>query len=213
MIMTQFKKILALAPHTDDIEFGCGGSISKFIEQGAVVYCAAFSIAEESLPDGFPKNILESEVKSATLKLGIKPENLFVSKYKLRNFSYFRQEILEELVELNRQIQPDLVFIPSLQDIHQDHAVIAAEGLRAFKKTTLLSYEIPWNNNVFTTNCFINIEKRHVLLKVDALKCYESQKHRSYFSEDFVWGLARTRGTQNATEYAEAFEVVRFMVK
>lgn len=75
------KKILVLAPHTDDGELGAGGAISYLIEKGAEVYYAAFSTAEESVPDGFPKDILKSEVKKATKCLGIKKENLFIYGY------------------------------------------------------------------------------------------------------------------------------------
>jgi LmbE family N-acetylglucosaminyl deacetylase len=150
------KKILILAPHTDDGEFGCGGSISKFIQDGAELYYAAFSIAEESVPDSYPKNILEIEVKSATKILGIKEDHLLLYKYRVRHFEYKRQEILEDLFQLNLKLSPDMVFLPSLNDLHQDHTTIAREGLRAFKKTSILSYEMPWNNLNFQTQAFIS---------------------------------------------------------
>ena len=72
------EKILILAPHTDDGELGCGGSIARFIEEGKNVFYAAFSTAEKSVDPKFPNNILEIEVKAATKKLGIKRENLFI---------------------------------------------------------------------------------------------------------------------------------------
>ena len=34
----EIKNVLILAPHTDDGEFGCGGSIVKLIDSGAEVY-------------------------------------------------------------------------------------------------------------------------------------------------------------------------------
>lgn len=43
------KKVLVLAPHTDDAELGCGGSIAKFVEEGREVHVVSFSIAEDSL--------------------------------------------------------------------------------------------------------------------------------------------------------------------
>ncbi|MCK4395674.1 MAG: PIG-L family deacetylase [Candidatus Marinimicrobia bacterium] len=207
-----FRKILILAPHTDDGEFGCGASIAKFIEQGKEVYYAAFSLAEESVPPPFPQNILVSEVKAATKELGIKPENLLLYKYRVRHFAYHRQEILEDLVELNKRIKPDLVFIPCLQDLHQDHSTIAIEGLRAFKRTSILGYEIPWNNINFTTQCFITFDEKHLNKKLKALDCYNSQKGKFYASAKFIEGLARTRGTQIGVKYAEAFEVIRWIL-
>jgi LmbE family N-acetylglucosaminyl deacetylase len=207
-----FHKILILAPHTDDGEFGCGASIAKFIGQGKEVYYAAFSLAEESVPPPFPKNILESEVKAATKELGIKPENLLLYKYRVRHFAYHRQEILEDLVKLNKKVKPDLVFMPCLQDLHQDHSTIAMEGLRAFKRTSILGYEIPWNNMNFSTQCFITFDEKHLNKKLKALDCYNSQKRKFYASEDFITSLARTRGTQIGVKYAEAFEVIRWIL-
>jgi LmbE family N-acetylglucosaminyl deacetylase len=63
--------ILVLAPHIDDGEFGCGGSIAKFIEEGADVFYAAFSLCELSLPSHLPKDILERELHEAAGVLGL----------------------------------------------------------------------------------------------------------------------------------------------
>lgn len=211
--MNNINKILILAPHTDDGEFGCGASIAKFIKEGKEVYYAAFSLAEESVPPQYPKNILEDEVGEATKVLGIPKERLIIFRYKVRHFAYHRQEILEDLVKLSRDLNPDLVFMPTLQDIHQDHTTIAIEGLRAFKKTTILCYELPWNNLTFTTSCFINLDEEDLQVKLNALDCYKSQKGRSYASESFIRSLAITRGTQIGAELAEAFEVLRWVIK
>jgi LmbE family N-acetylglucosaminyl deacetylase len=207
----QVNRILVLAPHTDDGEFGCGASIAKFVLQGKEVYYAAFSLAEESVPPPFPKNILETEVKAATKILGINEKNLLLYRYKVRNFAYHRQEILEDLVKLNKDINPDLVFMPSISDLHQDHTTIAHEGLRAFKRRSILCYELPWNNLNFSTNCFIIFGEKELNLKFKALDCYNSQKGRNYATDEFVKSLAITRGTQIGTKYAEVFEVVRWV--
>jgi len=211
--MNNIRKILVLAPHTDDGEFGCGASITKFIRQGKKVYYAAFSLAEESVPPPYPKDILENEVRDATKKLGIPEDNLMIFRYRVRHFAYHRQEILEDLVKLNVKIKPDLVFMPTLKDIHQDHLTIAEEGLRAFKKTTLLCYELPWNNLTFTTSCFICFTEEELKIKLNALSCYKSQKGRIYASEKFIRSLAITRGTQINEEFAEVFEVLRWIIK
>lgn len=207
-----FKRILVLAPHTDDGEIGCGGSIAKFVEEGKEVYYVAFSTARKSLKSGLPPNILEVEVRRATSILGIPEDRLILFDYEVRTFPQYRQEILEDLVKIRNEIQPDLVLTPSPTDIHQDHQVIANETLRAFKKTTILGYEEPWNNIVFYTRNFITLEERHIRKKIEALRCYKSQMHRTYLTEEFVWSLARVRGVQIENEYAEAFEVLRFIM-
>lgn len=186
------NNILVLAPHTDDGELGLGGTISKLITEGKKVTYVAFSTAEESVPEGFPKDILKTEVRNATAKLGIKPENLIIYSYQVRKLNYARQEILEELIRIRRTKKFDLVFIPSLHDIHQDHTTIAQEGLRAFKNTTILGYELIWNNLSFDTQCFVRLSKENIDKKVAALKEYHSQGKRDYLSEEFIYSLAKS---------------------
>lgn len=211
-MINNFKDILVLAPHTDDGELGLGGTISRFIAEGKKVTYVAFSTAEESVPEGFPRDILKTEVRNATAVLGVKPENLIIHSYQVRKLGYSRQEILEDLIKLKRANNFDLVFIPSLHDIHQDHSTIALEGLRAFKNTTILGYELIWNNLQFNTQCFVKLEKRFIDNKIKALKEYHSQGRRDYLSDDFVYSLARARGVQVGCEFAEAFEVVRLFI-
>jgi LmbE family N-acetylglucosaminyl deacetylase len=206
------KDVLVLAPHTDDGELGAGGFISKLIEQGATVTYAAFSTAEESVPDHLPKDILKTEVKVAVSKLGIKPENLIIYNYEVRKLNYSRQEILENLIEIRKKSNFDLVLMPSLKDIHQDHATIAQEGLRAFKGTTILGYELIWNNLSFDTTSFVKLEAKHIESKYEALQCYRSQFGRDYMSKDFIFSLAKTRGVQIGAEYAESYEVIRWVI-
>ena len=212
MAKLSFNRVLVLSPHTDDGEFGCGATISKLLSAGIELYYAAFSLAEESVPPHYPKDILSKEVKKATSELGIDKNNLLLYKYPVRRFAENRQDILEDLVQLNKEIDPDLVFMPCLEDLHQDHSTIAKEGLRAFKMKSILGYEIPWNNINFSTRSFIVFNKIHLDRKLSALSCYESQKHRYYASEDFITGLARTRGTQIGVKYAEVFEVIRWIL-
>jgi LmbE family N-acetylglucosaminyl deacetylase len=206
------QHILVLAPHTDDGELGCGGTIARLLEAGAQVYYVAFSTAEASVPEGFPTNQLEIEVKNATWALGIPQENLFVYKYQVRKLNYVRQEILEELIRLRSIIKPDTVLLPSSNDIHQDHSTVHKEGIRAFKHANILGYELIWNNLTFSTDCFIKLQESHIAKKLNALESYQTQEGRHYMDPDFIYSLARVRGTQINTQFAEAFEVIRLIV-
>lgn len=210
-MISKIKKVLVLAPHTDDGEFGCGGTIAKLIAEGAEVHYIAFSACEQSVLPKFPSDILITEVKEATAVLGIKRENLHLLKYDVRTFNYKRQEILDDMIRFRKDIEPDLVFIPSLQDVHQDHATIAHEAVRAFKFTNILSYEMPWNNFNFSTTNFFVLDDMHLATKIEALKKYKSQEHRPYASEEFIKSLATTRGVQIGKKYAEVFEVIRLI--
>ncbi len=208
-MITGAKRVLVLAPHTDDGEFGCGGTMARLVESGAEVHYIAFSIATRSLPPGFPPDTLAREVREATSELGIPESQLTVHDFDVRRFPEFRQDILELLIKVSQEFKPDLVFQPSHHDVHQDHQTIASEGLRAFKHTTILGYEIPWNNFDFAYQAYIALEERHLEKKVAALEKYASQMHRRYANAEYVWSLARTHGTNVARDYAEVFQVYR----
>jgi N-acetylglucosamine malate deacetylase 1 len=190
------KRLLVLAPHTDDAELGCGGTIARFLEEGVEVSVLAFSTATESLPPGSPPTLLRDE---------------FFQDYPVRRLSSHRQDVLEDLVQMRRKFQPDMVLLPSGSDLHQDHQVVYAEGLRACKDLTVWGYELPWNHITFSAQAFVVLQRRHVESKWRALRAYESQIDisRPYFNEKFIEGVAHMRGVQVKAEFAEAYEVLR----
>lgn len=205
-------RVLVLAPHTDDGEFGCGGTISRFAESGKDVFYVAFSAAEEAVPKGYANDVLRQEVNEATKILGIRSANLIVLTYPVRQFPLHRQEILDDMIRLGRDIEPDLVLLPSPNDTHQDHQTVASEGFRAYKKTTMLGYELPWNNLTFQTNAFVLLDERDIERKIEALNCYRSQMDRHYANGEFIRSLARTRGTQIGHDFAEVFDAIRWII-
>jgi len=210
-MLSAAKRALVLAPHTDDGEFGCGGTMARLVEQGVEVRYVAFSIATKSLPEGFAPDTLAREVREATAELGIPDENLDVHDFDVRTFPVHRQDILELLIALWEEWSPDVVFQPSLHDVHQDHQVIAAEGLRAFKRTTILGYEIPWNNFDFAYQAYVSLDKAHIERKIAALAKYASQQHRRYADAEYIRNLARMHGVNVNREFAECFQVYRIV--
>ena len=205
--MFQSEKILVLAPHTDDGELGCGASISKYIAAGKRVKYIAFSTCSQSLPAHLPQDTLATECRAATKALGINDVVLF--DFEVRRLLFHRQEILEELIRINRDWQPDLVLLPAKDDVHQDHQVIHAEGMRAFKNANLFGYELPWNNFGFAPVYFENVTEEQLLSKQKALSHYTSQAGKKYMDDNFIRSLAVVRGVQSNNGLAEAFEVYR----
>jgi LmbE family N-acetylglucosaminyl deacetylase len=209
MIMN-FKRVLVLSPHTDDGEIGAGGTIARFVDEGKEVYYIAFSSCESSLPNDLPNDSLRKECLQSMKTIGISPERLTVLNYQVRTFPEHRQEILDDLIKLKPEYQPDLVLVPSSHDMHQDHGVIYWEALRAFKKeSSIWGYEHPWNNLSFTTDIFVRLDLAHVEKKLEALRKYKSQANRGYMDEERVRALICTRGAQLDVPYAEAFELIR----
>ena len=150
--------VLVLAPHTDDAELGCGGTIARLVRSGHRVITVAFSAAEDSVPKGFPRDVLRTENRNAAQKLGVKAEDALVLDFQVRTFPEHRQRVLDTMIRLNREYRPSLVFMPSTTDTHQDHKTVADEGFRAFKRTTILAYELSWNTLEFSNRCFVTLE-------------------------------------------------------
>jgi LmbE family N-acetylglucosaminyl deacetylase len=211
-VIEGLERVLVLAPHTDDGEFGCGGTMARLVDAGCNVRYVAFSIATKSLPPGFAPDTLAQEVREATRELGIPEGNLEVHDFEVRTFPERRQDILELLIALWEEWRPEAVFQPSVNDVHQDHQVVAAEGLRAFKRTTILGYEIPWNNYDFAYQAYVALDRGHLERKTAALGRYASQQHRRYSDPEYIWNVARTHGINVNREYAEVFQVYRLVV-
>ena len=207
--------ILILSPHTDDAELGCGGSIAKFLEEGHDLFWVVFSTAEDSLPNNLPKDTLKKEFLEIVNEIGLEDDKYKIFNFKVRHLHKHRQEVLENLIQIRRIFNPELVIGPSVNDYHQDHQVVANEMIRAFKTiSNVISYELPWNHITFNTQLFIKLDSKHISLKYNRLKHYKSQiiQNKLYFSKDFIYGIGSTRGVQCNSKYAEAFEVVRWMI-
>ena len=197
-----FDKVMVLSPHTDDGELGAGGTIAKLVENGSELTYFAFSA---------PKKVLREECTKALNVLGLK--NFKIFDFKVRHFPTYRQKILEILFDYNKRNKLDLILTPSTNDLHQDHQTVTNEALRAFKHSTILGYELPWNNIVFRENCFVILEENHVHKKIEALWNYKSQiSRRHYFDKEYLMGLTRSRGAQIEEKYAEAFEVIKLVI-
>jgi LmbE family N-acetylglucosaminyl deacetylase len=200
-----------LGAHADD-EFGMAGTIARMVEAGAEVHYACFSPCEESVPEGWDRDVLKREVREAIKVLGISEDRFTLYDFRVRHFPAHRQELLEELVKLRQRIDPAIVFVPAMSDMHQDHQVVAREGLRAFKHATILGYELPMNTISFQHACFVRLEERHVEIKMQHAAVYASQAFRPYLKPEFIRSLALVRGVQINQPAAEAFEVIRTVI-
>lgn len=100
--------------------------------------------------------------------------------------------------------------VPSTDDTHQDHATVTAEARRAFKRTRMLGYEVPWNNFRFDVTGFVALDREACEAKWAALQHFESQGDRPYMTRDYVEAQMRFRGVQAGVEFAEAFQILRW---
>lgn len=198
----------------DDIEFGCGALIHS-IKDKAEIYLLvltkdrvnAHGIVQE-------RRILDEQFQAAKI-LGIKKENIYISEEPIscQKFPEQRQFILEELYRFKNLIKPDAIFTPSEHDIHPDHRTVFECSIKAFSRTTHFAYEVINATRAFNPNCYLEVSKKDLDKKVEAIACYKSQYELKmtsgdYFSKESIESLAITRGTRQGMKFAEAFEII-----
>jgi LmbE family N-acetylglucosaminyl deacetylase len=144
--------------------------------------------------------------------LGLDKVPIKVFDIPTRIFHDFRSRIRNILYNIATKSDVDIVFTTPINDIHQDHIVLAEEVIRLFREKTVFGYEVIRSGYNFKPQLHVKLTDRIVELKIKAAQCYESQWSTTksggyYFSKDIMKGLMRARGAQFGLEYAEAFEI------
>ena len=197
--------VMAIGAHPDDIELGMGGTLIKHIKRGDEVIYVVLSKGEKS---GNPDK-RERELMDVIKYLGIK-------KYALGDFpdTYFPKyfhEIKDYLEDLIRKYNPRRIYTHSLNDVHQDHSTVARASIIAGRKVgEILCYMGPTNYNRFKPTYFVDISDV-INEKIKLLKFHSSQLDKYYANPEYVLGLCRAFGYMSMREYAEGFEVIRFI--
>jgi N-acetylglucosamine malate deacetylase 1 len=205
-------RVLLLSAHTDDCEFGMGATVSRLTKSGAEVHLLVFCNAWQSLPEGYAQDTLIKEQYQAAEVLGIPKENVQFEDIPVRHFPAHRQEILDRLIVAKRQIRPDIVFCPSLQDNHQDHNTLARESQRAFKDVTLIGFIFPWNVQTEIRHLFIEVTDQDVESKLSAIACYKSQASKNYGDPEVQTMNTKFGGLVISKKNAEIFEIIRMVI-
>ena len=204
----RIESALVLSPHTDDMELGAGATVRKLIDRGVRVKSLVFSDCKKSVPSGHPKDTLRKECQAAAAHLGI--QDLAILELPVREFPKHRQDILEEIFSVRKEMNPDLVLAPWKDDLHQDHSTIGKEALRAFMRTSssIWSYQVPGVCPGFNPNIYIPLTEEGVQSKIEMLQSYETQAielKRDYFSPEKIRGFLSYFGTFARIPYAEGF--------
>ena len=195
----QFRNVLVLAAHPDD-EMGCAGTITKLVDDGADVDLITFSACSDlNGPE------LRDEWGEATDLLGVTG---YMTVLPNRSLEEHRRVILDIL---DGRKGYDLILTPASWDEHQDHATVTREAIRAYKHSTILGYELPLNTvRESRLSAYVSLPGLGVKLAHAAL--YASQAGKPYMDPRYIEGLARMRGLQCGAEFAEAFEVIRWIM-
>lgn len=207
--MTFFgKKVCFIGAHPDDIEIGCGALISHIVGQTEIL-CVTLS---DNQKNPLLKNIVHEHQESMRV-LGVPQDHVVVGQFETRRFPYSRQEILEYLIKLNREFQPDIVFVHSPCDLHQDHRAVTEEALRAFRGTTLLGFDVIRSSHGFFPHFLVEVDDKDVETKIKALSQYHTYDDKYYFDPDLTRATLVRNGALAERKYAEGFDILRIIGK
>ena len=200
------KKVCFIGAHPDDIELGCGALIAHILNSTDVL-CVTLSDNQEN-PE--LQNLVDEHYRSMDL-LGVPRDQIILGTFATRKFPHARQEILEYLIQINRDYCPDIVFVHSRCDIHQDHNVATEEALRAFRGTTLLGYDALRSSYGFFPHFLVEVSEQDVERKLQALVEYKTYIQRYYFDPSVLRATLIRHGALAERPYAEGFDILRIV--
>ena len=200
------RSLLFMGAHPDDIELGCGAFISGMVGI-ADIHCMTFSDNQKN-PD---LSHLVGEHYDSMHELGLSDDQIELGKFETRRFPDFRQEILEKMLALRRKVQPEIVFVHTAQDIHQDHQTVTQEATRAFRGTTVLGFDVLRSSYGFFPNFLAEVSEQSVERKIAALNKYSTYANRYYFSPEIIRATAIRHGALAERPFAEGFDIIRIV--
>ncbi len=205
--MTFFgRRLLFIGAHPDDIELGCGAFISH-INQKTEVLCVTLS---DNQKNPALLNLVEEHYNSMAV-LGVPKDHVILKDFVTRRFPEKRQEILEFLYSLNRDYQPDIVFVHTKSDIHQDHYTSMEEALRTFRGTTVLGFDVLRSSFGFFPNFLVEVDEADVECKLRALAEYKTYTGKYYFNPEITRATLIRHGALAERPFAEGFDILRFI--
>lgn len=198
------RKVLFLGAHPDDIELGCGALLAHIASQ-ADVLCVTLSDNQKNpaLKD------LVAEHRRSMAELGVGPERIVLGEFETRYFPRDRQQILEYLYDLNRRHRPEIVFVHTQSDIHQDHGVTTVEAMRAFRGTTVLGFDVLRSSYGFFPQFLVEVTADDAERKVSALRQYSTYCDKYYFDPSVIRATLIRQGALAEVPFAEGFDAIR----
>jgi LmbE family N-acetylglucosaminyl deacetylase len=197
------RRVLAIGAHSDDIEIGCGGTLLKLIERGAIAEIRWVVLSGEG------GRAQEARESAEAMLEGAPKSEVVVCDFPDTFFPYEGQRIKSFFQELKADFTPDVVFTHQRNDLHQDHRVCCELTWNTFRDHLILEYEVPkYDGDMSAPNAFVPIEERLQQRKIDHLMQYfGTQRSKRWFQEDLFAGLLRLRGMEcnSPSSYAEAF--------
>lgn len=196
-------KVVAVGAHPDDIEIGAGGAIALHKMRGDQVTFLVLT-SGGALEE---KETREREAREAARILGVDDVRFLGFDDTRVPYEVSTVQSIENHIN---EIGPDRIYIHSEEDTHQDHRKSALGAVAATRKfDEVFAYESPSTRSSFAPQHFVTFTEGILEKKIAAIRTHESQAEKKYLEADAMEGLARFRGRQANSEYAESFQVIR----
>ena len=202
------KRALFLGAHPDDIELGCGALIHH-IAGHTELLCVTLS---DNQKNPALKNVVDEHYQSMAV-LGVPTESVVVGQFITRIFQESRQEILEYFLKLRKDFKPEIVFVHSRADVHQDHNTMTEEALRAFRGITLLGFDVVRSSYGFFPHFLAEVNEDDVEAKLKALSQYKTYADKYYFEQELLRATMVRHGALAERRFAEGFDILRIVGK
>ena len=200
------KSVLFLGAHPDDIELGCGALLHHIVKYTDVL-CVTLS---DNQKNPALQHVKEEHYECMAV-LGVPKEKIVFGPFTTRIFDDARQEILEYFLKLRREFGPDLIFVHSKQDVHQDHLTMTDEALRAFRGITVLGFDVVRSSYGFFPHFLVEVTEEDVNKKIEALSKYETYRDRYYFNSELTRSIMVRHGALAERPFAEGFDILRIV--
>lgn len=202
------RELVLLAAHCDDLPIGAGGALLTLCAANPGLRVRALVLTGGGTPREAEEHAaLAAFCPGAELKVTVLdlPDGRVPAHWE-------RAKLAVE--DLRRQTEPDLVIAPSRHDAHQDHRELAVLVPTAFRDHLVLGYEIiKWDGDLAQPPALLPLSDEVAARKAELLwEHYPSQRGRAWFDADTFLGLARIRGVQCHTRYAEGFFVDKLVL-
>jgi len=202
--------ILAIGAHPDDIEFGCGGTLLKYIRGGHNVYLLVMTDGHK----GGQGKLRRTEQQLAAEIL--KPKEVIWGSYLDTELSPRMNEMVQDIEVVLARIKPHFTFIHYDMDTHQDHRALAKAAVSATRYVkNVLFYEGPTSQN-FSPTVFVDIRET-LEEKLQILLAHQSQVMKTNIEGLSIVDISRStavfRGISGRVQYAEGFMPLRMFIQ
>ncbi len=227
------QRVLVVTPHPDDADFWCGGTVAKWIADGATVRYVLCTdggkgTTDPDISSADLSKMREQEQAEAVDSLGV--QELVLLHHPdggLEDNDEFRKELVRQI----RQAQPDVVLCPEpyRKNLawHRDHRITGQvtmdavfpcardhlhfeelwrdEGLEPHKTATILFWGTEQADTIIDISATFDAKMR-------AVRAHKSQMNGRNEAEieDFVKERARSSVGHSGLEFAEAFRKIAF---